>query len=577
MNYILSYLRPYKLHVFIAYTLTITELIIELLLPLFLGKMINNGVVHNDLNNVIMWGSIMIGLALFAFITGILNSYYASHTSNLVAYDLRRKLFEKVQSFSFEILNKFSNASLITRFTNDVRQVQNTIYMGLRIMAKAPLLVIGSVIMSLIINFKLAAIFLIIVPIVIFFTIWIFKKAAIMFNNVQSKTDNVNFVMQENLSNMRLIKAFVRKNFEKVRFKTANDELSTTMRRAFRFVDASMPALLFIMNVTIIYIIWFGSVQTIADTSNIGDVVALINYALRIAMSISMFTFIILAFSRMKASSERLSDVLLIDSEFQDEKQTNSNNIINGSVQFKNVSFSYPETNRTVLKDVSFSVKRNTQLAIMGATGAGKTTLFQLIPRLYEPSSGLIEIDNIPITNFSIDTLRNSIGYVPQNPLLFSGSIKDNLIWGKEDASDLDIIEACKSAQIHDLIMTLPQQYDTEVSQQGVNLSGGQKQRLSIARALIRKPNILMLDDCTSALDLTTETNLLNAIEKDGCTTLIITQKISTAKQADAILLLDYGEILDYGKHKDLISRSSIYKQIVASQSEGRIDDDKEN
>ena len=575
MNYILSYLRPYKLHVFIAYTLTITELIIELLLPLFLGKMINNGVVHNDLNNVVMWGSIMIGLALFAFITGILNSYYASHTSNLVAYDLRRKLFEKVQSFSFEILNKFSNASLITRFTNDVRQVQNTIYMGLRIMAKAPLLVIGSVIMSLIINFKLAAIFLIIVPIVIFFTIWIFKKAAIMFNNVQSKTDNVNFVMQENLSNMRLIKAFVRKNFEKVRFKTANDELSTTMRRAFRFVDASMPALLFIMNVTIIYIIWFGSVQTIADTSNIGDVVALINYALRIAMSISMFTFIILAFSRMKASSERLSDVLLIDSEFQDEKQTNSNNIINGSVQFKNVSFSYPETNRTVLKDVSFSVKRNTQLAIMGATGAGKTTLFQLIPRLYEPSCGLIEIDNIPITNFSLDTLRNSIGYVPQNPLLFSGSIKDNLIWGKEDASDLDIIEACKSAQIHDLIMTLPQQYDTEVSQQGVNLSGGQKQRLSIARALIRKPNILMLDDCTSALDLTTETNLLNAIEKDGCTTLIITQKISTAKHADAILLLDYGEMLDYGKHEDLISRSSIYKQIVASQSEGRIDDDK--
>lgn len=573
MKHILSFLKPYKLFVILAYSLTFIELTIELLLPLFLGKMINDGVVNQDINNIIMWGSIMIGMAFFAFISGILNSFYASHTSNNLGLDIRNKLYEKIQSFSFSILNQFPTSSLVTRFTNDIRQVQNTVFMGLRIMVRAPLMIIGSVIMALIINFKLASIFLIVVPISIFFILWVFKKAAIMFDTVQRKTDSVNLVMQENLMNMRLIKAFTRHTFERLRFSQVNEALSISMRRAFRFIDASMPIILFIMNLSLIFIIWFGSVQTVALESNIGDVVAIINYALRVTMSISMLTFIIMSFSRMKASSERLNDVLLIDSDFhKNENLHNKNKIERGKIQFNNVSFNYPKANKPVLKDISFTVEPNERIAFMGATGSGKTSLFQLIPLLYKATKGNIKIDDISIDNFAINELRQSIGYVPQNPLLFSGSIKDNLIWGKEDATDEEIMQACKDAQIHDLIMELPNQYNTYVSQQGVNLSGGQKQRLSIARALVRRPKILMLDDCTSALDLTTELNLFNAIDTDDCTTLLITQKVSTAKRFDRVILIDYGKIIANGTHEELLRTSTLYQKIVESQEGGDSD-----
>ncbi|HLR59665.1 MAG TPA: ABC transporter ATP-binding protein [Pseudogracilibacillus sp.] len=573
MKHILSFLKPYKLFVILAYSLTFIELTIELLLPLFLGKMINDGVVNQDINNIIMWGSIMIGMAFFAFISGILNSFYASHTSNNLGLDIRNKLYEKIQSFSFSILNQFPTSSLVTRFTNDIRQVQNTVFMGLRIMVRAPLMIIGSVIMALIINFKLASIFLIVVPISIFFILWVFKKAAIMFDTVQRKTDSVNLVMQENLMNMRLIKAFTRHTFERLRFSQVNEALSISMRRAFRFIDASMPIILFIMNLSLIFIIWFGSVQTVALESNIGDVVAIINYALRVTMSISMLTFIIMSFSRMKASSERLNDVLLIDSDFhKNENLHNKNKIERGKIQFNNVSFNYPKANKPVLKDISFTVEPNERIAFMGATGSGKTSLFQLIPLLYKATKGNIKIDDISIDNFAINELRQSIGYVPQNPLLFSGSIKDNLIWGKEDATDEEIMQACKDAQIHDLIMELPNQYNTYVSQQGVNLSGGQKQRLSIARALVRRPKILMLDDCTSALDLTTELNLFNAIDTDDCTTLLITQKVSTAKRFDRVILIDYGKIIANSTHEELLRTSTLYQKIVDSQEGGDSD-----
>lgn len=570
MKHILSYLKPYKFFVIIAYLLTFIELIIELLLPLFLGKMINDGVVNQDINNIIMWGSIMIGLSLVAFSSGILNSFYASHASNHLGLDIRNKLFAKIQSFSFAILNQFPTSSLITRFTNDIRQVQNTVFMGLRIMIRAPLMIIGSVIMALIINFKLASVFLIVVPIAVLFVLWVYRKGSVMFDTVQRKTDSVNLVMQENLMNMRLIKAFTRHTFERSRFSKVNEDLSVSMRRAYRFIDASMPALLFVMNLSLIFIIWFGSVQTIAGDSNIGDVVAIINYALRITMAISMLTFIILSFSRMQASSERLNQVLLIDSDFRShENLANLNTIEHGKIDFNDVSFIYPKTNSTVLEHITFSIKPNERIAFMGATGSGKTSLFQLIPLLYKPTKGHIKIDDISINDFSINELRESIGYVPQNPLLFSGSIRNNLIWGKEDATDDEIIQACKDAQIHDLIMTLPDQYNTHVSQQGVNLSGGQKQRLSIARALVRKPKILMLDDCTSALDLTTETKLFNAIDKNPCTTLLITQKISTAKRFDRIILIDYGHIIANGTHEELLESSILYQQIVDSQEGG--------
>lgn len=567
MKNVFSFLKPYKLPIIVAYALTFIELSVDLLLPLFLGKMINDGVINQDINNIIMWGSIMIGLAFTAFIAGIFNSFFASHVSLGFSYDIREKLFNKVQQFSFANLNQYPTSGLVTRFTNDVRQIQNTIFMALRIMAKAPLTVIGGVIMAFVVNPRLALIFLVTVPILVGFILWVLKIATNLFDKVQRRVDNVNRVMQENLAGMRLIKAFIRRNHEEGRFTKANKELADTTRKTFRFIESSMPILLFVMNLSLIFIIWFGNAQSIAGQTSVGDVVSIVNYALRVSMAISMFTFIIMAFSRAKASAQRINNVLTVKVDSGDkQKADQTTTVAKGEIAYQHISFTYPGTNERVLSNISFSVHAGEKLAIIGATGSGKTTLFQLVPRLYEVNKGSILIDQQPITDYTFDQLRGSIGYVPQSPLLFTGSITDNIAWGKQNALTDEIIQAAKDAQIHDTIMELPNQYETKVGQKGVNLSGGQKQRISIARALIRRPKILMLDDSTSALDLATESKLLEAIQGYHCTTLIITQKISTATSADRILLMDDGEILALGTHEELLQESDLYLRIVESQ-----------
>ena len=567
MKHVFSFLKPYKIPIVVAYALTFIELIVELLLPFFLGKMINDGVVNQNLDNIVMWGSIMIGMAFIAFIAGIFNSFYASHVSFGFAYDIREKMFNKIQRFSFANLNQYPTSGLVTRFTNDVRQIQNTIFMALRIMAKAPLIVIGGVVMAFIVNVKLALIFLVTVPILVGFILWVLKIATSLFDKVQRRVDHVNQVMQENLAGMRLIKAFLRRDHEEDRFTKANKDLANMSRKTFRFIEASMPILLFVMNLSLIFIIWFGNTQSIAGQTSVGDVVAIVNYAMRVSMSISMFTFIILAFSRAKASANRISQVLTVKVDSHDRYGADENTTVtDGKIAYERVSFTYPGTKKPVLSEMSFTVNKGEKLAVIGATGAGKTSMFQLLPRLYDVNEGAIAIDNKPITAYTLDQLRGSIGYVPQTPLLFTGSITDNIAWGKQNATADEITQAAKDAQIHDTIMTLSEQYDTKVGQKGVNLSGGQKQRISIARALIRKPKILMLDDSTSALDLATESRLLEAISGYHCTTLIITQKISTASSADRILLMDDGHLLAIGTHPELLELSELYREIVESQ-----------
>ncbi|MBM7601603.1 ATP-binding cassette subfamily B protein [Virgibacillus halotolerans] len=567
MKLVLSFLKPYKLHMVLAFSLMLVELGVELLLPFFLGKMINDGVVNQDINNIVMWGSIMIGLAFLAFIAGILNSFFASHVSFGFAYDIREKLFRKIQQFSFANLNQYPTSGLVTRFTNDVRQIQNTIFMVLRIMSKAPLIVIGGVVMAFIVNAKLALIFLITVPLLVAFILWVLKVSTTLFDKVQRRVDNVNRVMQENLAGMRLIKAFLRRNHEESRFTKANRNLADITQKTFRFVEASSPILLFVMNLSLIFIIWFGNIQSVAGETSVGDVVAIVNYALRVSMSVSMFTFIIMGFSRAKASADRISNVLTVKVNKNDRFEADQHMAVqHGDVEYDHVSFKYPNTNETILKDISFRVGAGEKLAIIGATGSGKTSMFQLVPRLYEVSKGSIMIDGKAITDYTMEQLRASIGYVPQSPLLFTGTIADNIAWGKQHATKDEIIQAAKDAQIHDTIIELAAQYDTKVGQKGVNLSGGQKQRISIARALIRQPKILMLDDSTSALDLTTESRLLDAIQDYHCTTFIITQKVSTAMNADRILLMDEGKVLETGTHHELLKQSDLYVQIVESQ-----------
>src|SRR5690625_103090 len=571
MKTILSFLKPFKLSIIIAYSLTLVELAAELLFPLFLGLMIDQGIVPANMDKIQMWGAIMIAVTTISFTAGIINSYYSSHISTASAYQIREKLFEYIQQFSFEQLNIYPTSMLLTRFTNDIRQIQNTIFMALRIMLKAPLMVFGSIMMSFIVNPQISIIFLIIVPVLIVFLYWVLMKGSSMFSTVQKRVDQVNRIIQENIAGMRIIKAFLRRDHESNRFTKTNRLLQRETQTAFRFVEASMPVLLLVMNVSLVFILWFGNKQSIAGTAAVGDVVAIVNYALRTVMSVSMFTFIALAFSRAKASSERIEEILTekVSSENTLNLLTNKN--ITGKITCQHVSFTYPNSRVNVLEDITFDIQPREQLAILGATGSGKSTLFQLFPRLYQPTKGNIFIDDEPIDAYPIDQLRHDIGYVSQIPLLFTGTIAENITFGKELATEAEVIHAAKDAQIHTTIMSFPDQYQTVVGQKGVNLSGGQKQRISIARALIRKPKILMLDDSTSALDMHTESLLLDAIDSYDCTIIIITQKVSTAKRADRILLLDEGRILHIDSHEKLLKKSQLYQDIVTSQSQKEV------
>ncbi|MFJ7682802.1 ABC transporter ATP-binding protein [Peribacillus butanolivorans] len=567
MKKLFSFLRPYRLLITLALFLMIVELGVELLQPLFIAKIIDDGILQKDLSVVIKWGSIMVGLSIFSFLGGIVNSFTASHVSQSFGHDVRKSLFGKIQAFSFANLNNIPTSSLITRMTNDVTQLQNTVFMGLRIMARAPLIVLGGAIMAITVNLKLSLVLVISIPILVFFLGWVMKRAAKLFKLVQKKLDNVNSVMRENLIGMRLIKAFLRKEHEIKRFDEANDELKRKTVTSLRLIETTMPVLMLVMNLAILVILWLGSEFITTGDIQVGEVVAIVNYATRIAASLSVFSWLIMVISRAKASAERVTEIFETSIDLDEGRMESQSGAVKaGSIEFQDVSFRYPGSGTPVLKNLSFTVEAGESLAIIGATGSGKTSLFQLIPRLYEVESGSIFIDSQDVKNIPLDSLRKRIGYVPQEALLFSGSIKNNIAWGKENATMEELMTAAQHAQVHETVMKLPKQYETQLGQKGVNLSGGQKQRLSIARALVRRPKILLLDDSTSALDLKTESKLLNALKSYTCTTLIITQKISTAMEADKILLLENGEILAEGKHEELIKTSPLYRKIVHSQ-----------
>lgn len=567
MSKVFLLLKPYRLAMGVALALMLIELGVELLHPLIMAKIIDDGILKNDINVVIYWGSVMIGISIAAFAAGVTNSFYAAHVSQSFGFDARKNLFEKVQSFSFANFNLFPASSLITRMTNDVTQLQNTIFMSLRIMLRAPLLIVGGTIMALIVNAKLALILLVSIPLLLGFLFWMMKKGSSLFKAVQERLDSVNDVMQENLTGMRIIKAFLRRNFEVSRFTNANEELRDGTVTALRLMEIAMPLLLLVMNISILAILWFGSINVNSGEAKVGEVVAIVNYALRISSVLSIFSFIIMAFSRAKASAGRIHDVLETEVDLRDSIDAKESSVIEkGDIEFKSVSFTYPGTETAVLKDLSFTAKAGETIALLGATGSGKSSVFNLIPRLYDVTEGAIFIDQKNLLAMKLESLRGQIGFVPQESLLFTGSIKENIAWGKEGASIDEIKEAAGNAQIHETIENLPNGYDTRVGQKGVNLSGGQKQRISIARALVRKPKILLLDDSTSALDLKTEAKLLKAIKAYDCTIFIITQKISTAMEASQILLLDEGEILAKGSHDELMQKSLLYQRIYQSQ-----------
>lgn len=556
--------------VIVALLFMLIELSVELVQPLLIAVIIDDGILAGDQQAIILWGSIMLGISLLAFAAGIINTFIASHIVQSYGFDIRQALFRKVQAFTMATFLKFPTASLITRLTTDVTITQNLIFMGLRIMLRAPLLVVGSIIMSFIVNPYLAMFLVIGAPFLVLFLYIMSRNGLKLFGEVQKRVDQVTRKIQENLQAVRLIKAYLRGNFESSRFATVAANLKMDNVKAFRIMELILPVLLFIMNASLLAVLWFGAKEIRTGNVELGELVAIINYAMRMTGAFSMFAFIIIFFSRAKASSERMEEVLLVE-EGIEVINTDSEEATPriGEIEFQHVSFHYPTTDIPVLRDVSFKVKPGSKLAIMGATGSGKSTLLNLIPRFFDATEGTILIDGIDVKEWPLKELRKIIGLVPQQSILFTGSIEENLGWGDQAATEELLREAANQAQIHDSIEQFPDQYNTRVGQKGVNLSGGQKQRLSIARALVRKPEILLLDDSTSALDVSTENALWEALEEENATMLVITQKIRTAKGADYILLLEEGQVSAYGTHDELLKDSSLYKAIAESQAEG--------
>ncbi|SER83586.1 ABC transporter ATP-binding protein [Salipaludibacillus aurantiacus] len=567
MKRVLSFLGPYRFAVFIALSLTLIELAVELVQPFLMSRIIDDGIMQEDLSVVMTWGGVMVGLSLLAFAAGITNSFYAAHVSQNTGFDIRSRLFDKVQSFAFSNFSQFPTSSLMTRMTNDVNQIQNTIFMSLRIMLRAPLLVVGSVIMALLVNAQLALILVLTIPVLVVFLLWLVRKAGSLFKAVQARVDRVNNVVQENLTAIRLIKSFIRRHHESKRFTGASDELRKKTVKALRLIETTMPVILLVMNGSIMAVLWFGSIGVNTGGASVGEVVAIVNYVTRMTGALSIFSMIIIIFSRARASSERIADVLETEADLKD---TDSNEpaakVEKGAIEFDNVSFRYPGSSQQVLNNLSFRAEPGERIAVLGATGSGKTSMFQLIPRLYDLDGGAVRIDGHDIRKMKLNHLRREIGYVPQEVMLFTGTIEENLLWGKEDAGIDEITKALKDAQIHDAVTELPNGSKTVIGQRGVNLSGGQKQRISIARALIRQPKILLLDDSTSALDVKTEKKLLEALKEYSCTTLMITQKMSTTMNADQILLMEDGTITAKGTHDELLSTSPLYRKIYESQ-----------
>lgn len=574
---LLSYLKPYWRATLAAPLLMLIEVICDLFQPTLLARIVDEGVMKNNIPLVLSTGGLMIGIALIGMIGGVGCSIASSIASQNFGADLRSATFKKIQSFSFANMDNFKISSLITRLTNDITQVQMLVLMSLRIMVRAPLLFIGGIIMAVSINAKLSAILLASIPLLLAVIYFVIKKSMPLFTEMQKRIDRVNAVMRENLSGVRVVKAFVRSDLEKNRFAEASQDLMNTSLRAFKLIIAMMPVVMLIMNLSVVAVLWFGGLQVNAGGMEVGQIMAFINYMTQILFSLMMIGNIFIFVSRASASAQRINEVLQTEVDIKNADNADIAPISAGRVVFENVSFSYEGVKgQPVLKNISFEAEPGQTIVILGATGSGKSTLVSLIPRLYDATEGRVLVDGRDVREIDLKTLRSAIGMVLQETVLFSGSIKDNIRWGNEHATDEEIIEAAKIAQAHDFIMSFPDGYDTQLGQRGVNLSGGQKQRLAIARAIVKKPAILILDDSTSAVDLATEQRIQRGLKRaiQGCTTFVIAQRITSVMDADKILVLDGGRIVAQGTHDQLLRSDPVYQDIYNSQlGEGAVVD----
>ena len=553
-----SYILPYKSAFILGPLMMVTEVLGEILLPKFMSMIINHGVAQKDGGYILKMGLVMAITSFLMAAGGILGAYFAAKASISFTSDLRRDLFARVQQFSFKNIDTFSTGSLVTRLTNDIQQVQNLIMMGLRMMLRAPGMFLGALVMAFWMNAELAAVILVVIPLLTAAIVWILRTAYPRFTAMQKALDTLNSGIQEVLTNVRVVKSFVREDYEEKRFADTNRELKEAGLRALKIVIATMPVMMFAMNVTTLAVVWFGGNLIIGGRMAVGDLTAFTTYIVQILMSLMMLSMV-------------LDEPIDLSDENASQKDRK---VEKGRVEFKDVSFSYREGGEPVLSHISLTAEPGETIGILGATGSGKTSLVQLIPRLYDVTEGSVRVDGIDVREYSLKNLRDGVGMVLQKNVLFSGTIEENLRWGDETATEEEVRRAAVYAQADSFVNSFAEGYKTEMGQGGVNVSGGQKQRLCIARALLKKPKILILDDSTSAVDTATEAAIRTAFREDlkDTTKFIIAQRLSSLEYADRILVLEDGRIIGEGTQEKLLASCEAYREIYETQYGKRAD-----
>ncbi len=573
------YWGKYKTSLFLTPIFVLLESVVALALPTLMSNIVDVGVASGDRSYIIRCGILMTLLALVSAAAGMFSTWHASRASNGFGSNLRVAMFHHIQEFSFGDIDKFSTASLITRTTSDVRQLQMSVQMMMRTFIQAPFQLIVAIVIVFTYSWKLALIYLIAAPVLFCGVVLLMGIVDKLFTLVQQKLDAMNADIQENLIAIRVVKAFVRQRYERQKFQKANDELTHANLRAVGLIIALGPLATIVLNAVTLCLYWFGGRMVATGEIQSGQLLAVISYLTQIMFSVMMFSMVLMQYTRSRACGKRIAEVLDAVPDIQDKPDAQAHPIASdrGSVEFRNVSFRYAKsgTGEEVLKSISFTAAPGETVAIVGGTGAGKSSLVNLIPRFYDVAEGAVLVDGVDVRDYRLEDLRGGIGMVLQNNVLFTGTIRENILWGKEDATDDEIIAALKNAQAWDFVSELPEGLDTDIQQGGTNVSGGQKQRLCIARAMLKHPAILILDDSTSAVDSDTESRIRESFSRElrDTTVFIIAQRISSVVNADKILVMDNGRIESIGTHAELMERSPIYRDIYTSQVEEALSD----
>ena len=564
------YAKKYQRYFLLACACIIGETVFELVIPVLMANIIDVGVANKDTNYIVIQGILMVVCACIAYILGVLYARFAATAGQGFGVELRKDEFEKVQNFSFANTDHFSTSSLITRLTSDVIIIQNAICNGIRPLVRAPFMLLLALFFTFTINAKLALIFLVSTPILGIGLFVIVRKVGPLFKFMQSSMDNINTIVQENLNAIRVVKSYVREGYESEKFEGMNENLRENSEKAFRTSVWNMPLFQYVMYLTIVSILFFGGQMILAGTMKVGELTGFLSYVMQILNALMMISNVFLMLTRSIASCERIIEVLDEVPDIHDPQNT-SEIVENGTIDFHHVYFKYKSTAKEyVLTDIDLHIPAGSTIGILGGTGSAKTSLVQLIPRLYDVSEGEVLVDGRNVKNYSVEHLRDSVGMVLQKNTLFSGTIKENLLWGNKNASDEDIEWACHIACVDEFIKNFPEGYQTDMGQGGVNVSGGQKQRLCIARALLKKPKVLILDDSTSAVDTATEASIREGLASLKDTTkIIIAQRVSSVQHADQIVILEDGHIHAVGTHDELLAHDHIYQDIYYSQLEG--------